>query len=128
MTPVPYSDFVNTSFDAILDGSDTQLQSYAQENLGYAGSKGLDLVARMNGKYIVGEAKFITDFGGHQNAQFQDAVNLFVENGVLAVKVAVLDGVLYLRNNSKLYRSPVENYSECNIFSALVLRDFLYQL
>lgn len=29
-----------------------------------------------NGKYVIGEAKFLTDFGGHQNAQFNDAISM----------------------------------------------------
>lgn len=37
--------------------------------------KGVDFLARFNGKYVVGEAKFLTDFGGHQNAQFDDALS-----------------------------------------------------
>ena len=35
--------------------------------------KGLDFIARFNGKYVIGEfPKFLTDFGGHQNAQFNE--------------------------------------------------------
>jgi len=30
----------------------------------------LDLVARVRGRYVIGEAKFLTDYGGHQTAQF----------------------------------------------------------
>ena len=43
------------------------MKYYAAKNLDYKSAKGLDLVARFNGKYVIGEAKFLTDFGGHQN-------------------------------------------------------------
>ena len=39
---------------------------WAKKTLGYTRNKGLDFIARFNGKYVIGEAKFLTDFGGHQ--------------------------------------------------------------
>ncbi len=90
--------------------------------------KGLDLVARFNGKYIIGEAKFLTDFGGHQNAQFEDAVRLFTQQDLKAIPVAILDGVLYIKGKSKMYRQITTTFSERNIVSALVLREFLYSV
>ncbi|MDQ1266265.1 MAG: hypothetical protein QG635_1417, partial [Bacteroidota bacterium] len=68
-------DFISTKKNAILDGSDSELMLFAREYLGYQRNKGLDFIARLNKKYIVGEAKFLTDFGGHQNAQFNDAID-----------------------------------------------------
>ena len=95
--------------------------------MGYKRNKGLDFVARFNKKYVIGEAKFLTDFGGHQNAQFNDAIDTLKEN-VEAVKIAILDGVLYIGGNSKMYKSITETYKNYNIMSALVLREFLYTL
>src|SRR4051794_25163784 len=63
-------EFVSTNENAILIGSDTQLKQFARDHLNYNGGKGLDFVARMHGQYVIGEAKFLTDFGGHQNGQF----------------------------------------------------------
>ncbi len=54
------------------------------------------MVARFNGKFVIGEAKFLTDFGGHQNAQFNDAISTVLAPDVRAVKVAILDGVIYI--------------------------------
>ena len=43
-----------------------------------------------------------------------------------AIKIAILDGVLYIPHGGKMNKSlHNKNY---NIMSALVLRDFLYQL
>lgn len=44
-----------------------------------------------------------------------------------AVKVAILDGVLYIPGRHKMY-SHLEAHPEQNIVSALVLREFLYAL
>lgn len=121
--------FKNTSHDAILGGGDRVLLEFANENLNYNHEKGLDLICRIKGKYVIGEAKFLTDYGGHQNAQFNDAISTLLTDGVAAEKVAILDGVLYIsKGQNRMYRSISESYMNYNIMSALVLREFLYQL
>jgi hypothetical protein len=88
----------------------------------------LDFVARFNGKYVIGEAKFLTDFGGHQNAQFADAISTIETPNVKAGKIAILDGVLYIKGNNKMYKAITETYKNHNIMSALIFRNYLYQL
>ena len=126
--PVSIEEFANTKKDAVLDGSDQELATFAREELNYQRDKGLDLVARFNGKYVIGEAKFLTDFGGHQNAQFNDAIATLETPNVNAIKIAILDGVLYIKGKNKMYKDVTTKYAEMNILSALVLREFLYQL
>jgi hypothetical protein len=101
---------------------------FAKNELDYNHNKGLDFVARFNEKYIIGEAKFLTDFGGHQNAQFNDAIATIETKNVKAEKIAILDGVLYIKGNNKMYKSITETYKDYNIMSVLVLREFLYSL
>lgn len=112
----------------VLDGSDSELGDFAREHLNYNRDKGLDFVARFNGKYVIGEAKFLTDFGGHQNAQFSDAVSTLTTKNVKATIIAILDGVLYISGNNKMYRTVTTELKELNIMSSLVLREFLYQM
>jgi len=119
--------FFSAKDNAILGGSDAELMSCAKEYLDYKRDKGLDLVAKFNGKYIIGEAKFLTDFGGHQDAQFADAISTLQSKTNKAIKIAVLDGVLYIPGNNKMHRFLKEQ-PEYNIMSALVLREFLYQV
>jgi hypothetical protein len=125
--PVPLNEFLSNNENAILDAGDNEMMKFAKEHLGYNHNKGLDLVARFNGKYVIGEAKFLTDFGGHQNAQFNDAITTATTK-VDAITIAILDGVLYIPGNNKMYQSVTETYKEQNIMSALVLREFLYQI
>lgn len=120
-------EFSNTSDDGILDGTDTEMQNFAKENLSYTHQKGLDFVARMNGKYVIGEAKFLSDFGGHQNAQFNDAIAV-LESNAKAIKIAILDGILYIKGKSKMYKNITEIYNDQNIMSALLLKNFLYSV
>jgi len=126
--PVKLEEFLKTKENAILDGSDVEMKSFAQEHLNYNRNKGLDFIARFNGKYIIGEAKFLTDFGGHQNAQFNDAVETLKLKGIKAITIAILDGVLYINGNNKMYREITTTLKNYNIMSSLVLRDFLYQV
>jgi len=124
--PILINEFENVSTNAILRASDEQMKDFAIRNLGYKGLKGLDFIAKFNGKYVVGEAKFLTDFGGHQNAQYNDAITLLdTEFNDDVIKIAILDGVLYIPAERRKSMSITANK---NILSSLVLREFLYSL
>ncbi len=126
--PLKLDEFIKSKGNAIFDGSDAEMKSFAKDHLNYKRNKGLDFIGRFNGKYIVGEAKFLTDFGGHQNAQFNDAIETVKAKNVDAETIAILDGVLYVKGNNKMYKEITSKLRKYNIMSALVLRDFLYQI
>ena len=126
--PVKLDKFLKGKGNAVLDGGDREAMAFAKKYLNYRHDKGLDLIARFNGKYVIGEAKFLTDFGGHQNAQFNDAIATIKAKNVKAVKIAILDGVLYIKGNNKMYRDITTRLRGENIMSSLVLREFLYQI
>lgn len=133
--PVFYeaNQFLNFSGNAILNTSDAEMEKFAREYLGYNHDKGLDFVAKFNNKYIIAEAKFLTDFGGHQDSQFADAISTITSvlkpNKLNAevIKIAVCDGVLYIKGNTKMHRHLKMNDDQI-IFSSLVLREFLYSV
>ncbi len=127
--PVNEREFLQTESNAILDGSDFKLKEFAIKRLGFRrdGDKGLDLLCRFNGKYVIGEAKFISDEGGHQNDQFLDTIatiHATVNPGVMAI--GIIDGVPYIPSRKKMYSYITQNDEP--IMSALLLRDFLYQI
>jgi len=126
--PMKLDKFLMARGNAILDASDTEMMTFAKEHLNYRHSKGLDFIGRFNGKYVIGEAKFLTDFGGHQNAQFNDAIATMKARGVKAITIAILDGVLYIKGKNKMYKDITTKLKKENIMSALVLREFLYQI
>lgn len=126
--PVALSEFLATNDNAVLDASDAQSKAFAREHFDYRRDKGLDLVARFNGKYVIGEAKFLTDFGGHQNAQFDDAISTLNTPIKNATTIAILDGVLFIKGKNKMYTTLTGKLKDKNIMSSLVLREFLYQL
>ena len=126
--PVVEEEFMSTKTNAILKGGDAKLTEFAQREFGYNKSKGLDFIGRFNGKYVIGEVKFLTGFGGHQNAQFNDAISTVQAKNVKAIKVIILDGYLCSLSYSKMYKKISTSYKDCNTMSVLVLREFLYQL
>jgi hypothetical protein len=126
--PVGINDFQENEANAVLDASDAEMKDWCAKHLHYSRDKGLDFVGRFNKKHVIGEAKFLTDFGGHQNAQFADAISTITNSSVQAITIAILDGVLYIKTNNKMYRDITTAYSDCNIMSALVLREFLYSI
>ena len=128
-----FDDFLNYNGNCILNMSDSEMQKFAKIYLGFEREKGIDFIAKFNNKYVIAETKFITDFGGHQNAQFEDAVRTqqssFENKKVLneVIPIAIMDGVLYIEGNNKLYRYLLEHENQI-IISSLLLREFLYSL
>ncbi len=127
MEMVSVSDFSAGTTDVVIDGSDNELKHFAQEHLGYTRNKGIDFIAYRNHQYVIGEAKFISDEGGHQNDQFLDAITTVKTTVAPNVHcIAILDGVLYIRSKKKMFRSITED--DIPVMSALLLRDYLYTL
>lgn len=125
--PVDENTFLQAKGFAILSGSDASLANFAKKNLGYNRNKGLDFIAKKNNTYIIGEAKFISDEGGHQNDQFLDAITtLNTPANENVIKIAILDGVLYIRSKKKMFRTITTN--NLHVMSALLLRDFIYSI
>lgn len=111
-----------------LTGGDKFLKEYATKELKCKFrelSKGLDFVARTGTRYIIGTAKFITDFGGSQDNQFKEAISLIKETRCPSdvIKVAVVDGVAWLGGKMKLTLERLKDNEFC--FSALLLEEFL---
>ncbi len=126
--PVGLDKFLSSDDNAILDGSDKVLKDFAVQYLNYKRNKGLDFIARFNGKYVIGEAKFVSSEGGNQDKSFEDASQILLHQDINAIKVAILDGVIYLKSKSKMFTAINSTHSELKVMSALVLREFLYQI
>lgn len=125
--PVSETEFLANDNNAILDGADAALLTFAKEHLGYKRDKGVDFIGRFNHTYVIGEAKFISDEGGHQNDQFLDAMTTIqtpLHPGVIAI--GILDGILYIPSKKKMYRTITS--ANLPVMSALLLRDYLYTL
>lgn len=109
------------------------MERFAREYFGYNNEKELDFLTRFNGKYIIGEAKFLTDFGGHQDAQFADAISTITSTLLPnrfhtdVIKIAICNGVLFIKGNNKMHKHLI-NHEDQIVISSLLLREFLYSL
>ncbi|MBE6915495.1 MAG: restriction endonuclease [Ruminococcaceae bacterium] len=126
-------EFLSYKGNAVLNSSDTEMERFARQYLGYNHNKGLDFVARFNNTYVIGEAKFLTDFGGHQDAQFADAISTITSTlkpnklSAKVIKIAICDGVLYISSRNKMHMHLREHDDQI-ILSSLLLREFLYSI
>ncbi|MEG9532862.1 hypothetical protein QMO40_08685 [Mannheimia bovis] len=126
------SHFLNSKGNIIFNSSDKAMSEFAKEFLGYNHDKGLDFIAKFNDTYIIAETKFLTDFGGHQNAQFNDAISTmksqFRQMDKQVKAISILDGVLYIKGNHKMMKSLYSFDNDDVVISSVLLRDYLYQL
>ncbi|EAI3980343.1 TPA: type II restriction endonuclease [Campylobacter jejuni] len=131
--------FLKTDTLLIFMGSDNLMAQVAKDYFGYQKDKGIDFIAKKGKNVAIGEAKFLTDFGGHQNAQFNDAINIlsfdaFAPCNYKIFPIAILDGVLYIQNTTRGIASTNKMANFINlsttelIMSALLLGDFIVSL
>ncbi|MEG2410474.1 MAG: hypothetical protein RSA96_06020 [Erysipelotrichaceae bacterium] len=126
-------EFLNYNDNCVFNVSDAEMKKFANKYLGFTREKGIDFIGKFNNKYIIAEAKFLTDFGGHQNAQFDDAVRTMQDNFINkkvdneVIPIAIMDGVLYISGDNKMHRY-LKNNPEQIIISSLLLREFLYSV
>lgn len=127
--------FLRTDSLLVFIGNDSSMAQLAKDFFGYKKNKGIDFIAKKGINVAIGEAKFLTDFGGHQNAQFNDANNIlsidaFMPSDYRVFPIAILDGVLYIQNtirgmasNNKM-ASFISSSTNELIMSALLLSNF----
>ena len=124
------NEFLEYDGNIIFNSSDRAMQTFAKNHLGYLREKGLDFIGKFNNTYVIGEAKFLTDFGGHQNAQYEDAMatldTSLLKTDKKVLKIAILDGVLHISSQNKMHSSLFSK--DGIIISAILLRDFLYSI
>lgn len=113
--------------NCILTGSDDELKLFAKNHLGYTHNKGLDFIAKSNDLFIIGEAKLITDSGGNQNKSLEDVDRLLNTKLKNTVTIAILDGVVYLKDKGKLFNYLNNSGEDKIILSAFLINDFLKQ-
>jgi len=123
---LPPKEFETHRGITLLKGSEKELKDYANDKLGCRLKKEPDLLVRVGKTYVIGETKFLTDVGGHQNAQFADALSLLKSQAGKAIRIAILDGVVWIKGGSKMYRQVSRLPKP--VLTALLLKGFLGSL
>jgi len=116
-------DFINYEGIAICRGSDKALLDFAGEYLSYNNLKRPDMIIKNGETYFIGEAKFVGDYGGNQNAKIKEAISVAEDTSGSAVKVAIVDGVCWIESNEQMYKSITSARSF--VFSGILLKEFI---
>lgn len=120
-------DFKTYNKIAFLKGSDENLKRFATKELKLKGlDRRPDFILKVKDKFIIGEAKFLSDYGGTQNNQFDGAIKITKINGSNIKGVAVLDGIVWFKSNTYMYKKVKK--TKGIVLSALLLEEFIKDL
>jgi len=109
---------------AFLEGSDKKLKKFAVEELNIKNlKKGIDFILKIKNKFVLGEAKFLTDYGGTQNNQFRDAISVARINKNNVIGIGVIDGIVWFESNAYMHRT-IKSLNGIAL-SALLLEEFI---
>jgi len=121
--------FEKANKPVFLKGGDQKLKKYAIEKLSIKKrelEKGLDFIIKIKDTFILGEAKFLSSHGGTQDNQFNNAIRITKIKKQNIFGIAVLDGVVWFKNKSHMYRT-IEKMKGTAL-SALLLKKFIDDL
>lgn len=111
----------------IYNGSRKEMKAFANTELDSALAKEPDLLVKVNGQYLIGEAKFLSAFGGHQARSLDDAIDTFLLSAKgEASRVAIIDGVVWLDRDTKECKKVRTVNSD--MMSALLLPKYLREI
>ncbi len=121
------------SGDYILDATEPVAIEFVDRHLRQNLKKRPDLVAKHNETYVIGEAKWVGQPGGNQEKQVQEVLHFCKDQRGSVLRVGIVDGfpwALYNTRGTLFENKETVNIqeSEYNIFSALLLKDFLSSL
>ncbi len=109
---------------AFLKGSDNDLKNFAKNELGIKQlARRPDFLLKIKNDYIIGEAKFLTDYGGTQNNQFDGALKMGKIKKSNIFGIAIVDGILWFNSNSYMHRR-IKKFNGIAL-SALLLEKFI---
>lgn len=106
----------------MLDASEREAMRFCNDEMGVGIAKRPDLVAKSGRRYVIGEAKFLSDSGGNQGRAFDDGMTLAMNTQGAAFKIFVLDGIHWISPGSDQF-NRIE-HGTANIFSALLLEEY----
>jgi hypothetical protein len=116
-------DSTDTSF---LDAADTSILNYINRKLGIKTTRGRDLLAKIKGKHVVGEARFLSTSGGSQTRDLVETISFIKSTKKTVVAVGVVDGIVWF---DKKYIGMLSALEEDEpVLTALLLQDFLENL
>ncbi len=118
--------FSNYQGEAFLNGGDTAITRYANNNLGCKITRGRDFLVKVKDKFVIGEARFLSDSGGSQRRDVRETIDFAKDVIGDVIKLAVLDGAPWFDNDMLSVIQSLED-DEPGL-SGLLLDEFLESL
>jgi hypothetical protein len=117
----------------VLSSSEQEGMDFVNDVLGQNVTKRPDLVAKVNERYVIGEAKWIGSPGGNQNKQVVEVINLCRKQRGRVIRVGIIDGYPWATHTSEggvIYEKTAVMTQECeyDLLSALLLEEYLHSL
>ena len=117
----------------LLNASEEDSFTFVRETLRQALSKRPDLVAKVKGLYILGEAKWVGEPGGNQGKQVDEVLRFCSLQRGAVRRVGIVDGFPWavfdkksgIINNKEAVKIQESEY---DVLSALLLRDYFQAL
>ncbi len=116
-------EFKEYSGVAFLDGPDKMLKDFVIKEIKINLEKSMDFILKVKDKFFLGEAKFLTDYGGSQNNQFRDALNVAKIKKDNLTGIAILDGIVWFESNSYMFQT-IKSFNGVAL-SSLLLEEFI---
>ncbi len=117
-------EFLKSSEIAFLEGPENELFYFATEHLNLEKLRRRpDFILKIRNEYFIGEAKFLTDYGGSQNNQLDGALEMAEIKSKNISGVAILDGILWFESRSYMHRK-IKAFDGFAL-SALLLKEFI---
>ncbi|PIR71938.1 MAG: restriction endonuclease [Candidatus Nealsonbacteria bacterium CG10_big_fil_rev_8_21_14_0_10_36_24] len=119
-------EFLNSKDSVVfLKGGDKKLKQFAQSKfkIRIPTGKGPDFILKINNKFFIGESKFLTDYGGSQDNQFNNAIKMLKITKKNVEGIAVLDGIVWFKSGSHMYKTIAKQKGIA--LSALLLEEFI---
>lgn len=105
-------------------GSPSEMKDYANDKLGCGLDIEPDVLLRIDGNHIVGEAKYLSGFGGHQDRQFEKVLDFIQTVQGNAERVAIIDGVPWLDNVDRKMSRKIRRITNPTM-TALLFEEYL---
>lgn len=120
LSEIRFQSYSNVAF---LDGKDKKILDYVNRRLGYNLERGRDFLYRIEDKFLVGEARFLSTAGGSQSRDLTETIQFIRSVRGTATAVGVLDGIIWFNNSYVSRLSDLGNDEPA--LTVLLLDEFL---
>lgn len=118
--------FATYDGNCFLSRGDKRLTAYANKHLGCRISRNRDMLAKINGRYVIAEARFLSSGGGSQSRDVRETIGFVKDKTGNAIRIAVVDGMPWFDDDML---SVIKSLDDDEVgLSALLLEDYFGSL